>query len=126
MHNPDISLTLAEQHIVREKELHSAALHFLVGVQNPATKFVALHAAADRVEFLLTHPRYKRRDSVDLFVEAREYTLGRILVGSREAAIAVLISRDERKAGRFPVMDIPEAAARIPIIMPLSVMAVLA
>lgn len=44
---------------------------------------------------LLRHPDYKKKDVVDLFVEAKAYVQGRIPVPNRETAIAILLSRDE-------------------------------
>jgi hypothetical protein len=57
---------------------------------------ISLQVKPERRALLLRHPAYKKRDVVDLFVEAKAYVQGRIPVPDRETAIAILLSRDER------------------------------
>ena len=61
-----------------------------------AKGFIPLCVAQSRTKYLLTHPRYRMRDTVELAAEARRYA--RLQIGTRELAIAILLSRDERDA----------------------------
>ena len=49
---------------------------------------------------MLSHPAYKKRDVVDLFIEAKAYVQGRIPVPDKETAIAILLSRDAALSSR--------------------------
>ena len=48
----------------------------------------------------LLDPTYKKRDVLDLFIEAKAYVQGRIPVPNKETAIAILLSRDEALSSR--------------------------
>ena len=50
-------------------------------------------AQSAQSSLLLRHPAYKKRDVVDLFIEAKAYIQGRIPVPDKETAIAILLSR---------------------------------
>ena len=57
---------------------------------------IPMQVKPERRAVLLRHPAYKKRDVVDLFIEAKAYVQGRIPVPDKETAIAILLSRDER------------------------------
>jgi hypothetical protein len=56
-----------------------------------------LQVKPEKRSLLLRHPAYKKRDVVDLFIEAKAYVQGRIPVPDKETAIAILLSRDARR-----------------------------
>ena len=55
---------------------------------------IPLRVRPEQRALLLRHPAYKKRDVVDLFIEAKTYVQGRIPVPNKETAIAILLSRD--------------------------------
>jgi hypothetical protein len=57
-------------------------------------------AKPEKRPLLLRHPAYKKRDVVDLFIEAKAYVQGRIPVPDKETAIAILFSRDAALSSR--------------------------
>jgi hypothetical protein len=56
---------------------------------------IPLQVRPEQRALLLRHPAYKKKDVVDLFIEAKAYVQGRIPVPDKETAIAILLSRDE-------------------------------
>jgi hypothetical protein len=69
---------------------------FLKSEKAAQSTIIPLQVKAEHRATLLRHPAYKKRDIVDLFVEARNYVQGRLPVTDRAVAIAVLLSRDKR------------------------------
>ena len=65
-------------------------------MKSKSSNVIPLQVKPEQRPLLLRHPAYKKRDVVDLFIEAKAYVQGRIPVPDKETAIAILLSRDER------------------------------
>lgn len=88
---------------IASHEIRSEAINFLRGHKINAAKVEApeniLLRTPDAMQsYLLLSPKYHREpDTVKLVSEARAYIKDRFPICSREAAIAVLLSRDSRE-----------------------------
>jgi hypothetical protein len=61
---------------------------------------IPMQVRTEQRALLLRHPAYKKRDVVDLFIEAKAYVQRRIPVPDKETAIAFLLSRDAALSSR--------------------------
>jgi hypothetical protein len=69
-------------------------------LESVKSNIIPLQVKPEKRPLLLRHPVYKKRDVVDLFIEAKAYVQGRIPVPNKETAIAILLSRDEAMNAR--------------------------
>jgi hypothetical protein len=69
-------------------------------LESVKSNIIPLQVKPEKRPLLLRHPAYKKRDVVDLFIEAKAYVQGRIPVPDKETAIAILLSRDEALSSR--------------------------